>query len=148
MATVSQSTVLNHSPERVFETAADPMKQLEWDTAVMRSVEKLNAGPLAKGARYRGDFGRMGRNVEYEFEEYDPPRRFAHRTKSPMGTIHHEFAFESMSGGTRLTQAGRLDPNLLGRLGAPMVKRVFRRRFQQVSEELGQYLDARKGAST
>jgi hypothetical protein len=148
MVKVSHSSVLNHPPDLVFGTAAAPNKQLEWDSAVMKSVEKLNPGPLAKGARYRGDFGRMGRNVEYEFEEYDPPRRFAHRTKSPMGTLHHEFAFQSSSGGTQLTQAGRLDPNLLGRLGAPLVKRLFRRRFQQISEELGQYLDARKRAST
>jgi uncharacterized protein YndB with AHSA1/START domain len=148
MVAVSQSTVLNHPPERVFEAAADPMKQLEWDSAVMRSIEKLNPGPLAKGARYRGDFGRMGRNVEYEFEEYDPPRRFAHRTKSPMGILRHEFAFQSISGGTQLTQTGRVDPNLLGRLGAPLIKGAFRRRFRQISEELGQYLDARKAAST
>jgi uncharacterized protein YndB with AHSA1/START domain len=37
MVNVSQTTVLNHPPERVFEAAADPNKQLEWDTAVMRS---------------------------------------------------------------------------------------------------------------
>ncbi len=69
MVTVSQSTVLNHPLERVFETAADPQKQLEWDPAVMKSVEKVTPGPLAQGARYRGEFKGMGANVEYEFEE-------------------------------------------------------------------------------
>lgn len=147
MIRVSHTSVLNHPPDLVFETAAGPNKQLEWDSVVMKAVEKVNPGPLAKGARYRGDFGRMGRNVEYEFEEYDPPRRFAHRTKSPMGFLHHEFAFQSMSGGTQLTQTGRVDPNLLGRLGAPLIKGAFRRRFRQISEELGRYLDGRKGSS-
>ncbi len=65
-----------------------------------------------------------------------------------MGTVRHEFTFERSGDGTQFTQALRLSPNLLGRLGAPVFKRGFVRRMQQIASELREYLDARKSAST
>ena len=139
MITVSETTVLDHSPERVFEAAADPNKQLEWDAGTLKSVEKLNPGPLAEGARYRGKFKGFG-TEEYEYEDYEPPRRFTHRAKMAMGTMRHTFTIEAAGQGTRLTQEGRLEPNLFGRLGAPMIKGMLRKRFRLIADELTEYL--------
>lgn len=131
--------IIPATPERVFEAAADPMTQLRWDAANLLEVEPLTSAPLAKGSRYRGRFKGMG-TVEYEFAEFDRPRRFTHRTKVPFGTMSHELTFEPAAEGTRLTQEGWLEPNLIGRLMAPVVGRMLRRRLPSVAAELRDYL--------
>src|SRR5215217_5606082 len=102
MFTVVESAIIEQPLARVFDTAADARKQLEWDRDTLRSVEQLTPGPLGQGTRYRGDFKGFG-VVEYEFAEYEPPRRFAHQTSMKMGVMRHTFTFEQVSGGTRLT---------------------------------------------
>ena len=55
MITISESAVIRRPVEEVFDAAADPQRQLEWDPGTLRSVEKLTPGPLGQGSRYRGD---------------------------------------------------------------------------------------------
>lgn len=136
---VVTSDILEAPPEVVFDAAADPETQLLWDATTLREVTKLTPGPLAKGSRYRGRFKGMG-TVEYEFAEFDRPRRFTHRTKVPFGSMSHQFTFEPADGGTRLTQEAWLEPNLVGRLIAPVVGRMLRRRLPTVAGELRDYL--------
>ena len=127
--------------ERVFAAASDPAEQLRWDASTLRSVEQLTPGPLAAGTRYRGRFKGFG-PVEYEYAEFDPPRRFAHLARMPMGRMTHRFTFTPVDGGTELTQTGSLDPNLLGRLLTPMVRVMLGRRFRLIARELSGYLDS------
>lgn len=131
--------IIQAPPERVFQAAADPETQLRWDSDTLQSVEKLTPGPLGKGSRYRGRFKGMG-TVEYEFAEFDAPRRFAHMTRVPFGAMHHRLTFEAAPEGTRLTQEGWLEPNLLGRLIAPIANRMLSRRLPIVAHELQEYL--------
>src|SRR3712207_2635094 len=119
MFKVSESAVIERPPSEVFPIAADPHTQLQWDSSTLKSVEKLTPGSLGKGSRYRGKFKGLG-TLEYEFAEYEPVQRFAHRTKMPMGKVRHVFTFEPVAQGTRLTQEGYLEPNLLGRLMWPV----------------------------
>ena len=70
MITISESAVIRRPVEEVFDAAADPQTQLEWDPGTLRSVEKLTPGPLGQGSRYRGDFKGSG-VVEYEYVEFD-----------------------------------------------------------------------------
>jgi hypothetical protein len=74
-------------------SAADPSIQLKWDAGTLRRVEKLTEGPLARGSRFRGQFKGFG-TVEYEFVEYEPPRRFAHQAEIKMGRMWHVFTLE------------------------------------------------------
>ena len=146
MFRVSESAVIPYPPAAVFETAADPHKQLEWDPNTLKAVEKLTQGPLGPGARYRGSFKGFG-VMEYEFPEFEPPRRFAHRARLPMGEVRHTFVFEPVPEGTRLTQEGQVTPNLLGRLLRPLMARRLRKRFRTIAAELDQYLRARPPAA-
>lgn len=145
MVRVRVETVIAAPVEEVFDVAADPERQLEWDASTLRSVVKLSEGPLAKGSRYRGTFKRMG-TVEYEFAEFDRPHRFAHRAALKMGRSQHVFTFEGSAGGTRITQEGTFEPKGPWVVMAPMMARMFRKRFQDISSELDAYLTAR-GAS-
>jgi uncharacterized protein YndB with AHSA1/START domain len=137
---VTTTDIIPAAPERTFQVAADPETQLRWDAGTLQSVEKLTPGPLGKGSRYRGRFKGMG-TVEYEFAEYDAPRRFAHRTRVPFGVMNHRLTFEPAAEGTRLTQEGWLEPNLIGRVIAPIANRLLSRRLPLVARELQDYLE-------
>jgi len=141
MVEIEERVVIQRSVADVFDAASDPERQLEWDAGTLRSVEKLTDGPLAAGSRYRGDFKGFG-TVDYEFSEFERDRRFAHQAKVKMGTMNHTFSFESSPHGTVVVQRGALDPNVMGRLMAPMIKRMFRKRFQLIGTELNNYLVA------
>jgi hypothetical protein len=110
--------------------------------------ERREADPRAAGtgSRYRGVFKGFG-TVEYEFAEFDPPRRFTHVAEIKLGRMRHACTFEGADSGTRLTQEGTLEPNLMGRLLGPMVRSMLRKRFRLIGREIGQYL-AKRGAGT
>lgn len=139
MLKVVETAVMERSAAELFAAAADPFTQLRWDSGTLKSVEKLGPGPLGQGARYRGTFKGFG-VVEYDYADYDPPHRFSHRTTLKMGEMRHTFTFEPVAGGTRMTQAGELSPNLLGWFMQPMMARMLRKRFRAIADELRAYL--------
>ena len=103
MFEVEEIVIINRDPSEVFDVAADPERQLEWDAGNLKDVEKLTAEPLGAGARYRGTFKGFG-TVEYEYDIFEPPRRFSHTAELPIGGVHHVFELEPAQSGTRLTQ--------------------------------------------
>lgn len=144
---VTEVAVVRAPVDAVFAAAADPHRQLEWDAKTLRSVKQLTSGPLTAGARFRGSFKGFG-TVEYEFAEYEPPRRFAHLARIPAGRMTHRFTFEPVEGGTRLTQVGALEPNALGRVIAPIMRSMFAKRFRAIASELDEYVtETRPGAA-
>jgi hypothetical protein len=139
---LSASTIIRRPLPLVFTTAADPELQLKWDLETLKRVEKLTPGPLNRGSRYRGEFKGMG-TVEYEFADYEPNRRFSHHTVMPIGDLFHLFEFEAVPEGTRLTQSMRLEPKGIGKLIAPLMRGMLRKRLSTVSAELESYLGAK-----
>jgi len=129
--------------EVVFETLVDPERQVEWDVGGLHTVEKLTPGPLGKGSRYRGTFKRMGK-VDYEFSEYDPPRRFAHLARMPAGSSSHVLTLEEVPGGTRLHQVIEVEPNLFGKIAWPVFLRsMIAKRIDTVGRSVEEYLARR-----
>lgn len=139
MIRVTDSILLHHSPSDVFDIVADPYHQLQWDAATLQSVEQLTPGPLAQGARYRAKFRGLG-SAEYEFAEYEPGRRFAHRGTNLFGSIYHLFEFELVPEGTRLTQTSTLTPRGIGRIIAPFLRGQLRNRLRTMNVEISEYL--------
>jgi uncharacterized protein YndB with AHSA1/START domain len=90
MFEVEEIVIINRDPSEVFDVAADPERQLEWDAGTLKDVEKLTAEPLGAGARYRGTFKGFG-TVEYEYDVFEPPQRFSHTAELPIGGVHHAF---------------------------------------------------------
>ncbi|MEA2574541.1 MAG: hypothetical protein QOH93_1839 [Chloroflexia bacterium] len=146
MYKVSETAIIERPPVKVFPIAADPETQLHWDPGTLKSVEKLTPGPLGQGSRYRGKFKGFG-TMEYEFAEYESPRRFAHLAPMAMGKLRHTFTFEAVPQGTRLTQEGRLEPNLLGRILWPVMSRMLRSRFRLIASEVSQYMQGEANAN-
>ena len=139
MIEVSDSVVIAREPADVFDVAADPERQLEWDAQTL-SVEKLTPGPLGRGARYRVKVKALG-VVEYEFPEFDRPARFAHRGPVKVGEMYHTFEFEPVPDGTRLTQAIRAEPRGIGRLLRPVLAPMLRKLVRTLNAELKEHLE-------
>lgn len=147
MFRVSESAIIERPPAEVFEVAADPYEQLKWDPGTLKSVEKLTSGPLGRGSRYRGEFKGFG-TVEYEYDEFEPGRRFTHHTLMKIGEVRHVFEFEAVPEGTRLMQSIVAEPKGMGRLMAPIMKVMMRRRLRVINSELRQYLLETRRASS
>lgn len=139
MLRVTETAVLNHPPDVVFAAAADPYRQLKWDADTLKSIEQVTPTPLGQGSRYRGKFKGFG-TVDYEYSEFDQPRRFAHLSRLPVGEMRHIFTFQPEDGGTRVTQEGVLEPSLLGRVMSPLIRSMFNKRFRTIAAELDRYL--------
>lgn len=136
---MSESIVIAREPADVFEIAADPERQLEWDAQTL-TVEKLTPGPLGRGARYRVKFKGLG-VVEYEFPEFDRPVGFAHRGLVKVGEMYHAFEFESVPEGTLLTQAIRMEPRGIGRPLRPIMAPMLRKLLRTINAELKEHLE-------
>jgi uncharacterized protein YndB with AHSA1/START domain len=136
---IEVSETVHHPREAVFAAAADTEEQLRWDRETLKSVEKLTPGQIGQGARYRGRFKGFG-IVEFEFAEFEAPRRLAVLARIKPGEMRHTFTFETAGDGTRVSQVGELTPNLLGRLMAPMIRRMLAKRFHVIASELEAHL--------
>ena len=139
MFRVSESAIIERPRAEVFGVAADPHEQLKWDRGTLRNVEKLTPGPLGRGARYRGNFRGFG-TVEYEYDVFEPGEKFTHRAAMKIADILHTFEFEEVPEGTRLTQSIVAEPKGMGKLMAPIMKVMMRRRMRVISGEVRQYL--------
>ena len=140
---VTTTDIIPAPPDAAFDAASDPRAQLQWDAGNLLEVQPVTGGPLAQGSRYRGKFKGMG-TVEYEYAEFERPHHFTHRTRVPFGMMSHRLTFEAAPGGTRLTQEGWLEPNMIGMLMSPVVGRMLRGRFPTVARELRDYLAANR----
>jgi hypothetical protein len=139
MIQVSKGVVIARERADVFDVAADPERQLEWDAQTL-SVVKLTPGALGRGARYRVTVKRLG-VIEYEFSEFDRPVRFAHRALVKMGEMYHAFELEPVAKGTRLTQTIRVEPRGIGRVLRPLMPPMLRKLVRTINVELKQHLE-------
>lgn len=139
MIEVNESVVIAREPADVFDVAADPERQLEWDAQTL-SVVKLTPGVLGRGARYRVTVKRFG-VIEYVFPEFDRPVRFAHQALVTMGEMYHAFELEPVAEGTRLTQTIRVEPRGIGRVLRPLMPPMLRKLVRTINVELKQYLE-------
>jgi len=139
MVRVSESVIIARAPQEIFDIAADPHEQLKWDPETLKQVKKLTPGPLAQGARYRGEFKGFG-VVEYEFVTYESGVRFAHHAAMNIGDMQHIFEFEAVPNGTRLTQTLLVEPKGMGKLLALIMPVMFKRRLRTINMELTGYL--------
>ena len=139
---VHHEAVLAHPVAAVFAAASDPYVQLEWDAVTLRRLEQLSDGPPGVGARYRGRFRGLG-DVEYEVAAFERDRRLVHIASIPMGELEHAFSFEAVPDGTLFRQEAELRPKVLGRLGAPVMRRMLEHRLDAIASGIGAYLRRR-----
>jgi uncharacterized protein YndB with AHSA1/START domain len=139
MRLVSHAIDIGRAPEEVFAVAADPTSQLKWQPERLRGIESLGGGP-GKGARYRGNYKGMGW-MEFEFSEFEPPRRFVHKAHVFGSDVYHVWELTPSASGTRLEQAMEGEPGLLMRLMLPVMRGSMRKSLVGINEALKKYLE-------
>lgn len=74
VAVISNSTLINCTPEEAFDYFVDIRNELEWNPDAV-SMEKLTDGPVGKGTKFRAKW-KSSMQIEVECVEFDRPHRF------------------------------------------------------------------------
>ena len=88
MLRLQHQSYIERPRSEVFEAAAIPENELEWDPDGPIWMKKLSDGPLGIGTRYQGKWKRFG-ELEWTFADFTRPERFAHDAESSLGRMVH-----------------------------------------------------------
>ena len=88
MSVVRQWTVVDATPEEVWEVVSDPRNLPRWNRSI-RSVHDVPEDGLKSGSTYWTEIGGMGVNVRVkaEVEDIDPPRFARIRLSGPVDAV-------------------------------------------------------------
>lgn len=106
MITQQATVVIARPVEQVFAFVADVGKRNLWCMGVLQA-KQTSAHPLATGATFHETFrlflGQKG-DADYEITEFEPNKRFGFASTSGPIRAKDILTFESVVGGTRVTQ--------------------------------------------
>lgn len=98
---LEQTIDIDAPPERVWAVLADVERWPEW-TASVKSIERLDDGPLAVGSRARVRQPRFP-VLEWRVTEVEPNRGFKWETRSPGSHGIADHRIEPTTSGSRVT---------------------------------------------
>ncbi|MEA2645366.1 MAG: hypothetical protein QOE92_449 [Chloroflexota bacterium] len=118
--------------DEVFDYMADFRNENEWNT-VARDIVQVTDGPVGVGARFRGEYDRMG-TMEYEIREYDTPGHLGVQGTAKMFSWYSTFDFKPSDGGTLVMAT--IDPKPRGVLKVvkPLMEGIMK---SQMSKGMG-----------
>jgi hypothetical protein len=125
------SEVIARSPEEVFAYMLDFRTAQRWRSLIVR-MEPLEAGPLRPGLRIRltYQFGGRERQQESELVIYEPPRRYALRSRNEGVSAYFDYTVEPHIDGARVTMDARIEAHdVYSWLLLPLARRSARRRL-------------------
>lgn len=114
--------------EEVFAYLSDFSSTEEWDPGVLHA-ERLNAGPIERGARFKLLTSFVGGESEliYEITEIEPPRRVVLAGENARVVSVDVMTFQSAGAGTSITYDADLRLKGLLRFADPLLGLAFRR---------------------
>jgi Polyketide cyclase / dehydrase and lipid transport len=143
MALIEDEIIIERPVEEVFDFVADERNEPRYNPRMVRA-EKLTAGPIGAGTRFRAEMkgGRRPVEMTVEFTEYERPRRLALTAHlSPM-EIRGGLTFEPVPEGTRMRWQWNLEPRGLLKVISPLIVRMGRRQEQSIWSNLKELLEA------
>jgi Polyketide cyclase / dehydrase and lipid transport len=139
-----ENTVTIHRPaEEVFEFLADFENIPRWNYAIEKT-NKVSAGPVGVGTRYRQTRSVPGRSVEgFEVTVFEPARRLAIDGQIGPFRATISYELEAVAGATRLVNNVELDPSSYAmlRLAAPLATPKIKAAVAQNLGKLGLILE-------
>lgn len=104
MARITEVIDVPIAPQRAFDHVADFATTEQWDPGINRA-ERLDAGPLGEGARFRVHLklGPVEVPLVYEITVYERPHRVVLTTVGPTHRGEDDVTFAPSAAGTRLT---------------------------------------------
>lgn len=128
--------------EEVYDFVVDAGNDPEWCDFVLRS-ELVSGSPGQPGARFRQvqKPGPVGRRIETQLLECDPPKRAQLQWRTSVATFDVEYLLEETLDGCRLTQESAIDLHGWGRLSKPLVRLAAPRSAAQQLQDLKSLLE-------
>jgi carbon monoxide dehydrogenase subunit G len=144
VTTVQRTIEIERAQDEVFGYLADFSHAPDWDPATV-SCERLDAGPIRVGARFRyvGTFRGRETDLDYTLEQLEPERRLVFVGRNRTVTATDELTFAGTGEHTTIGYTARLDFHGLTRLAAPLLKRTFERMGDEVAVRMRQVLEPR-----
>jgi uncharacterized protein YndB with AHSA1/START domain len=143
MARVDGEIVIDRPVDAVFDYVADQSNEPQYNPQMVRA-EKITAGPVGAGTKFRSAVASRGRTAEMliEITGYDRPRRLASVTTMQQADIRYTLTFEPAGSGTRMRWSGQVRPKGAFRLLGPLIARMGRHQEQRIWASLKQHLEA------
>lgn len=128
----------------VFAFVADFANSMHWDPGVATS-ERIDAGPVGLGARYRLGVKMRGRvtPMEYRITTFDAPRRVVLTGEGSGVSAIDEIRFEPAGTGTRIDYTADIRLAGLMRLAQPFLGGAFAKIARDALDGMQRALDAR-----
>jgi uncharacterized protein YndB with AHSA1/START domain len=139
-------------PDDVFDLMADVGNEATWNPDV-KVVRRLDAGALAAGAEWEGDYRGMG-TMRVRLDEYDRGRRLVFTTIGSRMNMHFSFDFEATNDGrsSGVHVCADIVPRGIMKLAAPvltpMMRRTMAKRPGQINHGVLQMRARREGSAS
>jgi Polyketide cyclase / dehydrase and lipid transport len=142
MARIEGEILIGRPVDVVFDYVADESNEPQYNPQVVWA-EKITAGPVRKGTRFRSAVAARGRTAEMLIEctGYDRPTLFATTTTMAQADISYLLRFEPAAAGTRMRWSGRVRPKGAFRLLGPVITWIGIRQEQRIWASLKQHLE-------
>lgn len=133
--------------DKAFTFVADFANAAHWDPGVAFS-ERIDAGPLGVGARYRLGVRMAGRiaSMEYWVTTWEPSRRVVLRGEGRGVEAIDDIRFEPTTTGTRVDYRAEIQLRGALRLLSPFAGGAFARIARDARDGMQRTLDAHAGA--
>ncbi len=143
MARIEGEIVIGRPVDVVFDYVADQSNEPRYNPQMVRA-EKITAGPVGKGTRFRSTVASRGRTAEMLIEctGYDRPKLFTTTTAMAQADISYTLTFEPVAAGTRMRWSGQVRPKGALRLLGPLITWTGIRQEQRIWTSLKQHLEA------
>ncbi|HAG10464.1 MAG TPA: hypothetical protein DCK76_03550 [Desulfotomaculum sp.] len=137
---------INRLVETVFDFVADARNEPRYNHYILRA-EKISAGPISLGTRFRNETRSMGRTTEWiiEITLYERPRRLETALHSSAMNIHGAMTFNSVESRTRMRWSWDIKPHGIYKLMTPLIRRMGQRLEERNWVNLKQLLEAQEG---
>ena len=113
MAGIEGEIIIARPVDVVFGYVADQSNEPQYNPQMVRA-EKITAGPVGKGTRFRSAVASMGRAAEMLIEctGYDRPKLFATTTTMRQADISYTLRFDPAGGAPGWGGPGRCGPRV------------------------------------
>jgi uncharacterized membrane protein len=142
MATLETSIIINRPIEEVFAFVTDLQNNIKWMTGVI-AAEMTSPAPLKAGSTYRFDIKIMGMTLETKGEvtAYEPPTKYAWKATSGPFPMSGGTTFESVEGGTRVTDMIEAEPGGFFKLAEPLLMKQQQSQMETDMKKLKEILE-------
>ena len=143
MARIDGEIVIDRPVDVVFDYVADQSNEPQYNPQMVRA-DKITAGPVGAGTRFRSAVASRGRTAEMliEITGYDRPHRLASTTTMRQAAISYTLTFEPAGTGTRMRWSGQVRPKGVFKLLGPLIAWMGRHQEQRIWASLKLHLEA------